>query len=132
MQALCQWDVQQDQSSTELRLFLSGDYEESVADSAVQDYASTLVQEYWAKHDQIDKMIAAVSREWSLARMASADRNVIRVAIVELLAGQVPPNATINEAIEIARAYGGAESPAFVNGILDSLRQQLSGGDGTE
>ena len=61
---------------------------------------------------------------WELQRLSPVERNVIRVALVELPAGEVPPKVVINEAIEIGRLFGGAESPAFINGILDALWKQ--------
>ena len=54
-------------------------------------------------------------------RLSPVERNVIRVAMVELPGGEVPPKVVINEAVEIGREFGGADSPRFINGILDAL-----------
>ncbi|MHC4090857.1 MAG: transcription antitermination protein NusB [Planctomycetota bacterium] len=65
---------------------------------------------------------------WELARLSPVERNLIRVALGELAGGEVPPKVVINEAIEIGREYGGADSPRFINGILDALWKE----DGSE
>ena len=75
--------------------------------------------------------MAAASDKWDVSRISPVERNIIRLAIVELTGDDVPPKVAINEAIEIARQYGGAESPKFVNGVLDvvfkSLEQKRKG-----
>jgi N utilization substance protein B len=73
---------------------------------------------------EIDGRLGAAAENWRLQRMAAVDRNVLRLGAYELLhAPETPASVAINEAIELARRYGSAESPAFVNGILDRLRQ---------
>jgi N utilization substance protein B len=75
----------------------------------------------------IDARLAAAAENWRLPRMAGVDRNVLRLGAYELLhTPETPPEAALNEAIELARRYGSAESPAFVNGILDRLRQGVA------
>jgi N utilization substance protein B len=72
----------------------------------------------------IDQRLAAAAENWRVARMAAVDRNVLRLGAHELLyTPATPAGVAINEAIELARRYGSAESPAFVNGVLDKLRQ---------
>ena len=68
-----------------------------------------------------EKEIAQHSKGWTMARMSSVDRNVLRVALAEFDLKQAPPKVIINEAIEIAKEFGSAESGAFVNGILDKV-----------
>jgi N utilization substance protein B len=123
MQALCQWDVQADQSPSALRDFL-GDEETS---AKILDYAAALVKSYWKDAENIDSLISASSTQWTLSRIAAVDRNVMRVAIVELRGGDVPPKVAINEAIEIVREFGGRESAAFVNGVLDFVHKSDQG-----
>jgi N utilization substance protein B len=64
--------------------------------------------------------------------MSPVDRNVIRLAVVELEAGTVPPRVVMDEAIEISREYGSLESPRFVNGVLDALYKQQSAAGGED
>ena len=72
----------------------------------------------------IDARITAAAENWRLPRMATVDRNVLRLGAYELLfAPDTPPNVAFDEAIELARRYGSADSSAFVNGVLDRLRQ---------
>lgn len=71
---------------------------------------------------EIDQRLTETAENWRLPRMAGVDRNVLRMGAFELLfGGDAPASAAINEAIELARRFGSAESPAFVNGILDQL-----------
>jgi N utilization substance protein B len=72
----------------------------------------------------IDQRISAAAENWRLKRMAAVDRNVLRLGAFELLYyPQTPANVALDEAIELARRYGSADSPAFVNGVLDKIRQ---------
>jgi N utilization substance protein B len=72
----------------------------------------------------IDQRLAAAAENWRLPRMATVDRNVLRLGAFELLhQPETPPSVALDEAIELARRYGSADSPAFVNGVLDKLRQ---------
>ena len=72
--------------------------------------------------ERIDGAIARASAHWKLHRLATVDRNVLRVAAYELLCeAGTPPEVAIDEAVEIARRYAGQSSPAFVNGVLDEI-----------
>jgi N utilization substance protein B len=74
--------------------------------------------------EDIDRRLSAAAENWRLHRMAAVDRNVLRLGTYELLFDtQTPANVALDEAIELARRYGSAESPAFVNGVLDKVRQ---------
>jgi N utilization substance protein B len=75
------------------------------------------------KQESIDQKITSASPNWKLARMAPVDLNLIRIAIYETILSddRVPPRVAINEAVEIAKRYGGSESPNFVNGILSEI-----------
>lgn len=91
-----------------------------------QPFAEKLVRGVRAHLAELDGQIQAASRNWRLERMARVDRNLLRMALYELrFAEDVPPKVAINEAIEIAKRYGTAESSAFVNGILDRCKEEL-------
>ncbi len=76
--------------------------------------------------DHIDKVIEQYSSNWKVRRMACVDRNVLRLAVFELLyCGDIPAKVSINEAIDIAKKFGSSESGSFINGILDSIRTAL-------
>jgi N utilization substance protein B len=73
---------------------------------------------------EIDRRLGAAAENWRLPRMAAVDRNVLRLGAYELLfAPDTPAGVAIDEAIELARRYGSKDSPGFVNGVLDRLRQ---------
>jgi N utilization substance protein B len=77
-----------------------------------------------AHQSDIDRRLTETAENWRLVRMAAVDRNVLRLGAYELLhTPDTPPNVALDEAIELARRYGSADSPAFVNGVLDRLRQ---------
>jgi len=79
-----------------------------------------------ARRAQVDDQIAAGSRNWRLERMARVDRNILRLAVGELLhTPGTPVRVVINEAVELAKRFGTAESPAFVNGVLDRIAATL-------
>ncbi|MCS6977021.1 MAG: transcription antitermination factor NusB [Gemmatales bacterium] len=74
---------------------------------------------------ELDARLASVAENWTVERMAAVDRNVLRMGAYELLyCPETPRPVVIDEAIEIARRYGSADSPAFVNGVLDRLAEQ--------
>jgi N utilization substance protein B len=71
---------------------------------------------------EIDRRLGEAAENWRLPRMSGVDRNVLRLGAHELLyVPDTPPSVALNEAIELARRFGSAESPAFVNGVLDKL-----------
>lgn len=90
-------------------------------------FARTLIGGTVDNREFIDRQIAAASTHWSLARMARVDRNILRLASFEMAClPDIPINVSINEAIEIARAYGSEDSPMFVNGVLDNIAKALA------
>ena len=77
----------------------------------------------------IDEKLTQTAENWRLPRMAGVDRNVLRLGASELLFNpDTPTSVVINEAVELARRFGSADSPAFVNGILDRLKGSAEGG----
>lgn len=121
MQALCQWDVQRDEAGGPLADFLQAED----APTRVVEYAESLVTTYWRLRKSVDQRITATSTKWDLPRMSPVDRNVLRVAVVELLVGDVPPGAVLDEAIEIGKEFGDRDSSRFINGILDQVLMGL-------
>ena len=85
-----------------------------------------LVKGVLASKDELDALIEKFSRNWKISRMSCVDRNVMRVAVYELLyCEDIPPKVSINEAVDVGKKYGTEESGAFINGILDSIRMAL-------
>ncbi len=93
----------------------------------VREFADSLVSGVVDHLAAIDETIAKNAAHWSLARIAPVERNILRLATYELLQrSDIPERVVINEAIELAKAYGSEESGAFVNGILDHIRIHLN------
>ena len=89
-------------------------------------YARDLLGGIFEKLDQIDGAIGANATNWRLERIAATDRNLLRVAIYELMFQEdIPAQVAINEAVEIAKRYGSQDSPAFINGVLDAVQQSM-------
>jgi transcription antitermination protein NusB len=85
-----------------------------------------------SNQDAIDSRLAQATENWRLPRMAAVDRNVLRLGAYELgCTPETPPRVVLDEAIELARRYGSADSPAFVNGILDKLMNPAAAGAGS-
>jgi N utilization substance protein B len=88
----------------------------------VEKFGGSLVCGIVTHQDVIDAVIRKYSKHWKLERMATIDRNILRIAIYELLfLKDVPQAVVINEAVEIAKLYGDNDSPQFVNGNLDQI-----------
>ena len=84
-------------------------------------FAKELIEGVSVHRAQLDEVLAGHARNWRLARMAAVDRNVLRLAVFEILYSTTPAAVVIDEAVELARRFGGEKSPAFVNGILDAV-----------
>lgn len=84
-------------------------------------YAKSLVLGISRHQAELDAAITMASQRWKIERMTRIDRNIIRLAAYELLYTDVPPKVAINEAIELAKLFGGDDSPAFINGVLNAL-----------
>jgi transcription antitermination protein NusB len=93
-------------------------------DSELTPYCLGLYDGVVGHAGDIDDRLSAVAENWRLPRMPAVDRNVLRLGAYELLYhSETPPPVALVEAIELARRYGSADSPSFVNGVLDRLRQ---------
>jgi len=92
----------------------------------VPAYLQKLVDGVAAHQAELDELIRQHSEHWRLERMATVDRNLLRVAAYELIHHpEIPAKVVINEAVELAKRYGTEMSGAFVNGVLDQLRQAV-------
>ncbi|MFS4460840.1 transcription antitermination factor NusB [Bdellovibrio sp. HCB2-146] len=97
-------------------------FEESYDNEAIQ-YADLLIKGVQEHKAAIDSKIQASSAHWKVERMATIDRNILRIAVYEMkfASEQIKENIAINEAVEIAKKYGTTESASFVNGLLDQV-----------
>ncbi len=91
-------------------------------DGPAQAFARELVAAAVARAAEVDELITSASKNWRIDRMSRVDRNILRLGACELLAFRdVPVKVVINEAVELAKRFGTAESSAFVNGVLDRI-----------
>ncbi len=119
LQALYQLDLSGGDAREALRGVLSH-FEE--ADEETSRFAEQLVRGVQSERPQIDELIQKSSTNWKLDRMARVDRNILRLAVFELLRRpDVPVRVTLNEAVELGKKFGSEESSAFVNGVLDRI-----------
>lgn len=89
-------------------------------------FARTLALGAWARRAASDALLEKHVTGWSLNRIQPVDRNILRLGLYELVeTPETPPSVVINEAVELARLFGGKDSPAFVNGVLDGVRRRL-------
>jgi len=89
-------------------------------------YALQLLQGVTDNFERIDQLIAEAASNWRLVRIAATDRNLLRIAVFEMLKLEdVPAQVAINEAVEIAKRFAGDDSPKFINGVLDAVRSTL-------
>jgi len=122
LQALYQVDFYGGENRPGLELF----WEEQKAGPEIRNFAQQLVEGALRRQSEIDRLIEKHSEHWKLSRMSRIDRNILRLALSELLEmDDIPYKVTIDEAIELAKKYGTSESGAFINGILDQVLKTL-------
>jgi len=127
LQLLFQLDIRKEKPSITLFKRFWTEYD---PDDEVREFAEEIVKGTYKHLRDIDEKILASAKNWSLDRMASVDRNVLRMAGYEILYRMdIPLSVTINEAIELAKKYGTDDSGAFVNGILDSVARTAGKAD---
>lgn len=96
--------------------------DELLAERAVDDYVREVLAGIERHQVELDELIGSHTRGWRLERLHSVDRNLLRLAIFELLyRPDVPPQVVIDEAVELAKKYGSEQSSRFVNGMLDGI-----------
>lgn len=92
---------------------------------AHQDNLTDRAKEIFDKHESIDEKIHKAAPTWPVDKLNKIDLAILRLAIFELEEGKVPPKVTIDEAVELAKEYGGDNSPSFVNGVLGSILKDI-------
>ena len=98
----------------------------TIEEASVRSFAEPLIRGALENREAIDRTISSHAKNWELHRIATVDRNILRLAIYELLHREdIPPIATINEAVDIAKKFSTDESGKFVNGILDKIKGGL-------
>ncbi len=127
---LYQADLSGDDMDHVMASYLDGGLAEAPCDAEARPFAEHLARGVAQSLAKLDELIRAGAEHWRLERMAVVDRNVLRLALFELLDEPETPAAVIlDEAVELAKFYGGEESGAFVNGVADGIRRRLERGE---
>lgn len=104
-------------------------WERNPCQKDIMRFSEGLLKKVFEHRDQIDELVEKFSDHFALSRMGVIDRNLLRLAVTEILyAKETPAAVVINEAVEIAKRYGSDESPAFINGVLDKIKGEIEGG----
>ena len=114
-----------------LKLLFQQDFMSEIdeEDMPTDEYVVALMDGIKEHSAEIDAVIQKRSEGWTLDRLYSVDRNLLRLAIFELSYGEdIPAEVVINEAVELAKKYGTDKSPAFINGVLDRVHKECIGG----
>ncbi|MBN1828128.1 MAG: transcription antitermination factor NusB [Deltaproteobacteria bacterium] len=122
LQVLYQIDVAQTETEEAIDLF----WRCFNASETARDFSSSIIRGVRSHLDELDGLIERFSENWTMARMAKVDRNILRMAVFELLhCADIPPKVTLNEAIDLGKNYGSENSSSFINGILDALYAEI-------
>ncbi len=128
LQLLFQWDLRRTPLDEIVRhyydsLLLS---EDTVAAPRQDEFAKGLLEGVVGDVAGVDERISRNAEHWRMQRMPAVDRNILRIAVYEMLHTDTPPAVVIDEALELARQFSGEESVHFVNGVLDAVRRELT------
>jgi N utilization substance protein B len=127
LQSLYEWDFR-NEKNLNIEKVLEKDINEFGQGINEQEFMKKLAKGVLEHREAIDKIIEKSAPEWPLAQITIVDRNVLRIGIYELLFGdkkEVPPKVAINEAIELAKSYGGESSGRFINGVLGTIYREM-------
>lgn len=133
LQLLFQWDLRRTPVDEIIRdyygsLLVS---EDSVAAPRPDEFAQQLFRGVVDSVDAIDERISRNAEHWRMQRMPAVDRNLLRLAVYEMLHTETPAAVVIDEALELARQFSGEESVHFVNGVLDAVRREVTAAKST-
>ncbi|MFH2062848.1 MAG: transcription antitermination factor NusB [bacterium] len=130
MQTLYQWDFN-GKPTPKVPEFISANLKDFAPDFDDKGFISELIGNVIAKIDQIDEIITKYAPDWPIEQITNVDRNILRIGVYELkFSDVIPSRVAINEAIELAKTFGGESSGRFVNGVLGAVyKDSLSAGD---
>jgi transcription antitermination protein NusB len=121
LQMLYQWEATHDP----MAVVAEGFWRVRTTTDETRAMAERLASGAQAHHEAVDEAITAAARNWRFDRIASVDKNILRLGAYELmLEPETPAAVVIDEAVEMAKRFGEADSPAFVNGVLDAIRRK--------
>jgi N utilization substance protein B len=118
---LFEWDIaRQDPRRVEKNFWKS-----APAAQQTRKFADQLFEGAVAQSDANDKLVSELSENWKFDRLATVDRNILRLAIYELRSGTAPINVVIDEALELSKKFSSADAAGFLNGVLDAAAKRL-------
>ena len=121
LQVLYQLNIAKQDATTALTRF----QEHFLSDGEADDFLKRLVLGVLEHFSELDRLIEKYSENWRLDRINMIDRNILRIALFELLyCDEIPPKVTINEAIDLGKRFGSEDSGSFINGILDRIQNE--------
>lgn len=125
MQSLYEWDFK-GLGSEELKKISQHNLKEFAPDFDDKGFSYSIIRGVVEHIDEINKLITKYAPEWPLEQITIVDRNVLRIGIYELkFSPEIPPKVAINEAIELAKTFGGESSGKFVNGVLGTIYKEM-------
>ena len=127
LESLYEWDFY-GKNDKDIKTYLKQTMDEFAPNAEEMDFATNLCKGILQNAEQIDKIITDAAPDWPMDQITMVDRNVLRMGVYELLFDkEVPPKVAINEAIELAKTFGGKSSGKFVNGVLGSIFRKREG-----
>ena len=121
LQMLFEWDMTRKKPAQVEQLF----WKSARAADSTRKFAEQLFEGAAAEAEAADALVAKLSENWRIERLAAIDRNILRLGIYELRFGTAPPKVAIDEALELAKKFSSEEAPSFLNGILDAAFKSL-------
>ena len=127
MQVLYQWDFRENPTSAIPAIIDQNMAEFGMGLEETQDFIENTVNDIIEKQPEIDGLIEKFAPHWPLDQMSLVDKNILRLGVYELeyQKEDIPPKVAINEAIELAKTYGGPNSGKFINGILGAIYKDI-------
>jgi N utilization substance protein B len=127
LQLLFQWDLRRIPVEEMMRGYYDSLLinEDSVGRPRADEFAERLLRGAIGELPAVDDLITRHAAHWRMERMPAVDRNILRIAVFEMLRTDTPPAVVIDEALELARRFSSEESVHFVNGVLDAVRREL-------
>ena len=128
LQTLFEWDFNSVKNNTNIKEIAQRNLREFAPGLEDDIFVFFLLEEIIKKHKIIDEIIEKAAPDWPLDKISFIDKNILRIGLTELLFGdrkQVPPKVAINEAIELAKTFGGENSSKFINGVLGAVYKEI-------
>jgi len=128
LQSLFEWDVRRNQNKEDIQEILTRNLEDFAQTSTIPSFVQKIIDCILEKQKDLDNIIQQAAPQWPIDKIPVIDRNILRIGICELLfsdRNEVPPKVAINEAIELAKAFGGENSSKFVSGVMGTIYKEL-------